>query len=136
MSVIAEPAIVWYPGQTLDFDCTGVTLANGRTLAEMDRLILSVREDPHWPRRPFQDPNEDMDPEKDGWEEVLLSEDGEAEDSTTVSFDPSSTDTNLRAGVKRYACEVVGEIDGSPVVRVVIVPTTWLTVKAATVSRS
>lgn len=127
MSLIAEPATVWYAGQTLDFDVTGITLANGRLLADFDTFTLTVWEDPHWPRRAFQNPDEDMDPANDGWG-VALSEEGVADDLTTVSFDPTSLETALAAGEKRYAYGVIGEISGSPPTRVTIVPVTWLTV--------
>jgi hypothetical protein len=135
VSQIAEPATVWHPGQTLDFDLTGISLANSRTLAEFDSFTLTVREDPHWPRRPFQDPYEDMDPVGDSWSVALTSAAGEAESVTVVSFDLTATETNLSPGEKRYAYEVVGVIDGTPDTVVVIVPATWLSVRAAVVAR-
>lgn len=131
MPQIASPEIVWYAGQTFEWRVSPIpaVLANGRTLAEFNAFVFTVRQDPLYPRRASFD--SEADPVTDAWDVVLTQTDGTDDSTTSVLFDVASAVSRLAGGTRRYAIDMIGRIttDGT---EMTFVPTTWLTVKPRT----
>lgn len=121
-----------------------ITLVGGHTLAEWDSFILTAREDPEW--------SEDhggryglekhsakwADPEDDGWTvamSVLGSVNGD-----TLEFAITEADSDIEAGINRYALDVWGEGGTAGRVQFLIgtieAPVVWLTMHARARART
>lgn len=102
MPQIALPAVELRAGQATVLVLDPVTLPEGRTLADWASFVVTLREDPLWPRRPFQ-AADDLDPPNDGWASAATGA-GEVEgDTLELSFTAPAL-----AGERRYALDVWG----------------------------
>lgn len=119
---IIDAGITWQAGASMRPTLTvddGLTLPAGRSLSSWDSYVLTIREDPLWPRT-GADITAPVNPAADGWETTLTA-DGTVV-SSSVSFPltvPSS------AGKKRYVFDIwgIGGVGDYPLVR-----STYLTV--------
>jgi hypothetical protein len=108
-----------------------ITLPSGRTLADWATFTLTVRADPDWdttfgrrigPNKPGADY---ADPEGEGWTVVLTL--AGVVVGATLEFAISEADSDIAAGLNRYAFDVYAE--GGAAGRVELVPATWLTMR-------
>ena len=113
------PALTWPAGQVTTVTVP-VTLPAGRTLADWSDFVLTVREDPRWPRQ-GADLDAPCDPHGEAWA-VALTAAGTPSGASlaftlTVPFAP---------GVRRYVLDVVGL--GGTAGEVPLVSAVWLSV--------
>ncbi len=111
-----------------------VTLPAGRTFADWDSFVLTIREDPLWREGRGRNAREKetADPHTEGWT-VTDAITGSVSTSTVLLFDIDATPTH--AGENRYVFDVrgVGGIaGGTSTGETELYPTTWLTITPAT----
>lgn len=106
MPQIAIPVVELRASQATTLVLDPIELPSGRDLGDWASFVVTVREDPLWPRRPFQ-ANDDLDPVNDSWSSAATGSGTVVGDTLELAFTAPSG-----AGDKRYALDVWG-IGGS-----------------------
>lgn len=124
--MIQDYEIEW-PASQRQFVRVNVTLPVGRTFADWDSFVLTIREDPKWNNRSARD-KETADPHGESWT-VAKQVTGTAETAAVLLFDVDALPA--APGEQRYAFDVRGiggVAGGSATGETELFPTTWLTI--------
>jgi hypothetical protein len=123
-SIRVSPEVEWPAGQVTNVIVT-VDLPSGHVLTNWASFLLTLREDPKYPRVGDVD-CQNADPTAEGWASTLTAS-GSVASSTTLSF---SLTTPAGAGWRRYAMDVWGI--GGAAGNVCLFPTTWVSISPRT----